>query len=166
MTSGHAVAFVAVGSNLEPEKNIPAAERLLAKRVRVLARSAFYRNSALGRPEQPDFVNGAWMIETDLPPRALKFDVLRIIEAELGRVRTADKFAPRTIDLDLVLYDNQEVDDPDLRLPDPEMGARLFLAAPLLDLGADADYPALAFARDAVRDAIRRGELTPVEISP
>ncbi len=130
-------AFVAVGSNLDPERHLPAALRRLATRVRLVAVSTFYASPALGRPEQPEFYNGAVEIATDLPPRELKFTVLRAIEAELGRQRSADKFAAREIDLDLVWYDGQVADEPDLTLPDPEIADRPFLAVPLGELAPE-----------------------------
>ena len=130
-------AFLALGSNLDPERHIPAALRLLADRVRLVALSTFYASPALGRPEQPDFYNGAAEIATDLPPRALKFSVLREIESALGRRRSADKYAAREIDLDLVWYGGLQVNEPDLILPDPEIAARPFLAVPLAELAPD-----------------------------
>jgi 2-amino-4-hydroxy-6-hydroxymethyldihydropteridine diphosphokinase len=130
-------AFIAVGSNLNPERNILAALRRLAARARLEAVSTFYLAPALGRPEQPDFYNGALEIATDLPPRELKFTLLREIEGELGRRRSADKYAAREIDLDLALYDELAVNEPDLVLPDPEIAARAFLARPLAELAPD-----------------------------
>jgi 2-amino-4-hydroxy-6-hydroxymethyldihydropteridine diphosphokinase len=125
-------AFIAIGSNIDPERNVLAALRLLRRRVQIIAVSTFYRTPAEGRPADPDFINGVALIETDLPPRALKLGVLREIEEALGRERTADGFAPRTMDLDLLVYDDLE--DDALRLPDPDILRRPFLALPLLEL--------------------------------
>ena len=130
-------AFIALGSNLDPERHIPAALRRLAAAVRLVAVSTFYLSPALGRPEQPDFYNGAVEIETDRPPRELKFAVLREIEAALGRRRSFDKYAAREIDLDLVWYEGLSVHEPDLVLPDPEIAERAFLAVPLAELAPD-----------------------------
>lgn len=134
-------AFVGVGSNIEPRRNIQAALVRLARRVRVTGVSTFYRTPALDRPDQPAFLNGVWRIETDLAPRALKLDVLRGIERSLGRVRTADRYAPRTIDLDLLLYGDLTVDEPDLRIPDPDIRKRPFIVVPLLELAPDLVMP-------------------------
>lgn len=131
------VAYVAVGSNIQPEANIPAALDKLRRAARVTASSTFYRTAALDRPGDPDFLNGVWQIETDLSPHALKFDVLRRIEEELGRKRSADKYAPRTIDLDLIVYDNAAIAEPDLRVPDPDIRTRPFIALPLLELSPE-----------------------------
>ena len=130
-------AFIALGSNLDPERHLPAALRLLAERVCLVAISTFYASPALDRPEQPDFYNGAVEIDTDLPPCELKYAVLREIEAALGRRRGADKYAAREIDLDLIWYDNLVVNEPELVLPDPEIAARPFLAVPLAELAPD-----------------------------
>ena len=127
-------AYVAVGSNIQPERFIPQAMELLRRQVRVTATSTFFRSAAEGRPGQPAFVNGAWQIRTSLEPRPLKFEVLRRIEDQLGRRRQSpDKFADRTIDLDLVLYDERMMDEPDMVIPDPGI-ARPFVAVPLLEL--------------------------------
>ena len=136
-------AYIAVGSNLDPQRHIPSALRRLAghARVRLTAISTFYLAPALDRPEQPAFYNGAVEIATDLPPRELKFSVLREIEAQEGRRRSADRYAAREIDLDLVAYDDLQVTDSDLVLPDPEIAARPFLAVPLAELAPDLLLP-------------------------
>src|SRR5262249_13926867 len=99
-------AFIGIGSNIDPEKNIRQALRQLAQAVRLTAISTFYREPALERPDEPAFYNGVVAVETDLPPARLKQDLLRKIEADLGRRRSSDKFASRPIDLDLLLYDD------------------------------------------------------------
>jgi len=132
--------YVAVGSNIEPENNIPAALDLLRQTVEVTGVSSFYRSAALGRPGDPDFVNGAFRVRTALRPQELKEKVLRRIEAQLGRVRGADRCAPRTIDLDIALWGREVVDQPGLRIPSPDI-ARPFVACPLLELAPDAVLP-------------------------
>ena len=127
-------AYIAVGSNIEPEKNIREALERLRQHVRVRATSTFYRTAPIGRPEQPAFLNGVWHIETSRTARGLKYEVLRRIEAELRRRRTEDKYAARTIDLDIVIYGDEVIDDPYLRIPDPDLRDRLFIAVPLLEL--------------------------------
>lgn len=127
-------AYVAVGSNIEPEQNIVKALDRLQERVPVTAVSTVYRTEPVGRLEQPAFLNGVWKILTPLPPRTLKFEVLRLIEAALGRVRSEDRYAPRTIDLDVLLYGNAVIHEPDLEIPDPDLRQRPFLAAALLEL--------------------------------
>jgi 2-amino-4-hydroxy-6-hydroxymethyldihydropteridine diphosphokinase len=135
------VAYVGVGSNVDPEANVPAALRRLARRVRVTGSSTFYRTAALQAPGTPPFVNGVWRVETELGPRELKLEVLRSIEEELGRKRTADKYAPRPIDLDVLLHGAAVVREPDLTLPDPDILERPFVAVPLWELAPDLALP-------------------------
>src|SRR5262249_10853819 len=113
------------------------AVRLLAARSSLLALSTFYRTAPAGGATGRAFINGMAEIETELPPLELKDRVLRGIERELGRVRIADKNAARTIDLDLVYYDDLVIASPELALPAPEIGERWFVAAPLAELAPD-----------------------------
>ncbi len=130
---GGAVAFVAVGSNIEPRKNILAALAALQESVRVIASSTFYRTEPIGLSDQPKFINGVLRIDTSLSPLEVKQRVLRPIEARLGRLRTQDKFSPRTIDLDLVLYNDAVVREGDLTLPHPDI-SRPFVYFPVVEL--------------------------------
>jgi 2-amino-4-hydroxy-6-hydroxymethyldihydropteridine diphosphokinase len=136
------VAFVAVGSNIEPEKNIASALTALAKRVCVVASSTFYRTVPVGPEDQPPFVNGVWRVATTLDPVEIKNGILGRIEVMLGRRRTEDRFAARTIDLDLVLYNDLVVQEAELDLPHPDL-VRPFVHAPVRELldrdGADID---------------------------
>ncbi len=127
-------AFVAVGSNVNPALNVRAAIRALALQVQVNAISTMYRTEPEGRRDQPSFYNCVVEITTGLAPQFLKFQVLRGIEAELARQRTSDKDAPRTIDLDLILYDDLVLNTRGLVLPDPDIARRPFLAVPLNEL--------------------------------
>lgn len=159
--AGWETAYIGIGSNVEPEVNIPRALELLAERARLRAISTFYRTAALDRPGQPDFLNGACRIETDLDPRRLKFETLRDIEARLGRRRTADKYGPCTIDLDVLLYGRRVCDEPDLRIPDPDIRARPFVAAPLLELAPDAVLPDTGEPLAGIEAARALDRLTP-----
>jgi 2-amino-4-hydroxy-6-hydroxymethyldihydropteridine diphosphokinase len=134
-------AFIAVGSNIEPERNIPAALRILQEYCPVLDVSRFYITQPLGSRPQPDFRNGVFLIESSKEPASLRRDVLRPIEKRLGRVRTADRFAPRTIDLDIALIADCVLEEDGLRLPDPDIRERAFVAVPILELDADAVLP-------------------------
>ena len=133
--------YISVGSNIEPEENIPKALDKLKKYVRVVATSTFYRTRPIGRPEQAFFLNGVWLIETNKAPQELRFRVLRIIEEELGRIRTEDKYAPRTIDLDIILYGNAVIRGTELVIPDPDIRRRNFIAIPLLELNPSLVLP-------------------------
>jgi 2-amino-4-hydroxy-6-hydroxymethyldihydropteridine diphosphokinase len=136
-------AFIGVGSNIEPERNVRQALRLLAELERVVAVSTVYRTQPLGRPEQEPYYNCVVEIDTRTLPLQLKLGVLRPIEAELGRVRGADKWAARTIDLDLLAYDELELHNDDLTLPDPDIATRPFLALALRELAPGLELPGL-----------------------
>jgi 2-amino-4-hydroxy-6-hydroxymethyldihydropteridine diphosphokinase len=130
-------AYIGIGSNIDPMENVPRAIRLLDRQLHILAISTFYRNEALGPSGYPPFINGVIEIETEVPARDLKYGLLRLIEKELGRHRSSDRNAPRTIDLDLLVYGEQSIRSEDLVLPDPEIAERSFLAVPLCELAPD-----------------------------
>jgi len=129
--------FIGVGSNIEPETQVPRALEALARELELVATSTFYWSAPEGRPEQPPFLNGVWEARSDREPRELKFEVLRGVERALGRRRSADRYAARCIDLDLLLQGDRVVDEPDLVLPDPEIATRAFLHVPLLELAPE-----------------------------
>lgn len=139
--SGRTTAYVAIGSNISPERNITAALERLQKQTGLTDISRFYKTTAINRPEQPDYLNGMARVECVQTPRMLKYDVLRAIEEELGRRRTDDRFAPRTIDLDLTIFGNLLSQEDGLVLPDPDLRARPFMLAALLDLCPDMILP-------------------------
>ncbi len=130
-------AYIAIGSNINPADNVRLALQSLAKHVHLTGISMVYRIAALDRPEQPPYYNCVAEIETEVPPLELKRGLLRSIEDILGRKRSADKFAARTIDLDLIVYGDWVMDEESLKLPDPEIMERPFLAIPLFELAPD-----------------------------
>lgn len=154
--------YIAVGSNIEPEKHIPLALDRLQKAVRVKACSTFYKTPPIGRPGQPEFLNGVWRIETQVTARELKFGVLRRIEAQLGRVRTTDQYAARPIDLDIAVYGEAVIREPDLRVPDPEVYGRPSIAVPLLELAPDLVLPDTGRRLSSLPSAQSRADLKPV----
>lgn len=134
------LAFIALGSNLSPEVNLQRAARRLAEIGALRAISMVYQNPAIGPSPSPDFLNAAALVETGLSAAEIR-QRLRQIEADLGRTRSADKNAPRTIDLDLCLLGAQVLDTPEFTLPDPSLLARAHLAIPLAELDPDFLYP-------------------------
>ena len=133
--------FIGVGSNIDPAPNIRKALALLDSAAPILNLSTFYITEPECRPGQPRFYNGALEIETDLHPRALKFDLLRNIETDLGRIRTADAHAPRTIDLDILVHKELVIREEDLVIPDPQIKERPFIALPLHELAPELVLP-------------------------
>ena len=98
-----------LGSNIEPEKNLPHCLTLLHKQMIVLQTSSVWESPAVGS-DGPNMLNAAVLALTFIEATSLKGKVFRPLEAELGRVRTQDKNSPRTIDIDLILYDQQLID--------------------------------------------------------
>ena len=134
-------AYVLLGSNIDKERNLPAALRLLRQRCRVVAVSSVYETLPVGRTDQPTFFNAAALIETPLSPAALKWQVLRPIETQLGRVRTEDPNAPRTIDLDIVLFDDAVFELDGSPIPDPAILQHPHVALPLAEIAPDYVHP-------------------------
>jgi len=135
-------AFIGLGANLgDPRRQIRAALAALEKipATRLTGQSSFYLSAPLGYSAQPDFVNAVAQIRTELAPRAL-LNALLEIERSLGRSRSHAN-APRTLDLDLLLYDGTVIDEPGLRVPHPRMHTRAFVLAPLAEIAPGIDIP-------------------------
>ncbi len=132
-SEGGAAVYLSLGSNIDPEANVMAAVRELGREVRITGISTVYRTKALGG-SQPDYYNCVLRAETALQPEELKFGLLRRIEQCLGRERGEDRYAPRTIDIDILIYGSAVVDGLGLTVPDPDILERPFLAAGLLEL--------------------------------
>ena len=137
-------AYVALGANLGDRRaNLEAALGLLAElpRLRLLRVSAFFDTAHVGKTDQPRFLNAVARVETGLPPRRL-LRALQIIEDRLGR-RRDEHWGPRTLDLDLLLYGDRVVNEPDLVVPHPRMHERAFVLEPLVQIAPDARHPLL-----------------------
>lgn len=133
--------YIGAGSNIDPEKNIPAAVVRLSRSVLITGISMFYRTLPIGRPQQSFYYNGVIRFETEFNPADVKARILLPIEIVLGRLRSADKFNPRTIDLDILLHGRSVIQDKDLTIPDPDILTRSFLAIPLCELDPDLVLP-------------------------
>jgi len=146
-----AAAYIGLGANLvRPREQVLAAIGELGRLpdTRVLAQSALYRSAPLGNTDQPDFVNAVARIETGLPPERLLV-ALHDIESRHGRRRSVAN-APRTLDLDLLLYDTLTIEQAGLSVPHPRMHQRAFVLAPLVELDPDADIPGHGRAADCL----------------
>ena len=125
-------AYVGVGANLgDREETMRRAIELLGDDV--VAVSSFRETDPVGYEDQPRFLNAAVELDTELSPRAL-LDCLLGVERELGRTREGPRYGPRTIDLDLLLYGEEVVDEPGLRVPHPRLAERRFALEPLFEL--------------------------------
>jgi 2-amino-4-hydroxy-6-hydroxymethyldihydropteridine diphosphokinase len=146
-------AFVGIGANLgNREETISRALELLGRQpgVHVLAVSALRETDPVGLTEQPRFLNGAVLVQTDLEPRAL-LDALLAIERELGRTRDGPRFGPRTIDLDLLVFGEREVSEPGLTVPHPRLAERAFALEPLAELDPELEIPGCGRVEDLLR---------------
>ena len=134
-------AYLSLGSNIEPERNLPAAVALLERYGRVSAASTVWETRPLGAPGQANFLNAVVLLETGLSAEALRERAIPAIEAELGRVRTADKNAARTIDLDIMLFNEAVLQLGRRHIPDPEILQRPFVAIPLAEIAPGYVHP-------------------------
>lgn len=136
-------AYVGLGANLGDRAAMlrAALEQLAAEpEIVLVAVSGFRDTEPVGITDQPRFLNAAAAVETELPARDL-LDRLLAFERELGRTRTGPRFGPRTIDLDLLLYGSQEIDEPGLAVPHPRLHERLFALEPLAELDPELVLP-------------------------
>lgn len=144
-----AAVYVGIGSNLA--KPIAQVEQAFAELANISqtalqARSPLYRSAPLGPPDQPDFINAVVLLDSTLTPDDL-LQALQAIERTHGRIRS-QRWGPRTLDLDLLLYDQLQSDDPKLTLPHPGLHERLFVLQPLLDIAPGLVIPSLGSMRD------------------
>ena len=130
-------AYIGIGANLgDPVAQVLRACARLAQDVpgtRLIARSSLYRNPPMGPQDQPDYVNTVARIDTQLAPRALLRELQRI-EADCGRQRDGTRWGPRLLDLDLLLFGDESVDEPGLRVPHPGIAQRDFVLFPLQEI--------------------------------
>jgi 2-amino-4-hydroxy-6-hydroxymethyldihydropteridine diphosphokinase len=147
-------AYVGLGANLgDREATIRRAVELLGAEegIEVIAVSELRETDPVGVLDQPRFLNGAAALETSLPPRGL-LDALLRVEQTLGRARGGVRFGPRTIDLDLLVYGDEIVDEPGLHVPHPRLHERRFALEPLADISPELEIP----GRGGVSDLLAR----------
>jgi 2-amino-4-hydroxy-6-hydroxymethyldihydropteridine diphosphokinase len=145
------IAFIGLGSNLaNPATQVLQAMQALGglPETSVVARSALYRSAPVGYLEQPDFINAVVKVETRLAPLAL-LQALLALEQENGRTREFQN-APRTLDLDVLLYDDLQHHEHGLTIPHPQMHRRAFVLQPLLEIAPDCVIPGVGAAAVAI----------------
>jgi 2-amino-4-hydroxy-6-hydroxymethyldihydropteridine diphosphokinase len=151
------VAVLGLGGNIGDTRSLMAAAiECLARNpeIELQAVSALYHTPPWGKTDQPPFLNAAVKIETELSPQALLRTVLGV-EQQLGRER-AERWGPRTIDIDILLYGVIAIDEPGLRIPHPRLKERAFALAPLVDVFPDAEMSGRR-AKDWLADSDRAG---------
>ena len=158
--------FIALGANLgAPLTQIHQAVVALQQlpRTHFIACSPLYGSRPMGPSDQPDYVNGVAWLDTELTPHQL-LDATQQIELDLGRVRKAERWGPRTLDLDLLLYGDQLIDDERLTVPHYGMKQRAFVLLPLFDLAPELVLPCGTPLRSLATTCDRTG-LEPLAVS-
>ncbi|MEG6305440.1 2-amino-4-hydroxy-6-hydroxymethyldihydropteridine diphosphokinase [Enterobacter ludwigii] len=137
------LAYIAIGSNLaSPLEQVNAAVQALGEipQSRIVAVSSFYRTPPLGPQDQPDYLNAAVVLDTALNADTL-LDNTQRIELQQGRVRKAERWGPRTLDLDIMLFGHEVINTPHLTVPHYDMKNRGFMLWPLFDVAPDLTFP-------------------------
>ena len=146
------IAFIGLGSNLaNPAEQVLQAMLAIAQlpEIHVLARSSLYRSAPVGYLDQPDFINAVVKIETTLAPLAL-LQILLALEQVNGRTREFQN-APRTLDLDVLLYDKLQHHEHGLTVPHPQMHKRAFVLQPLMEIEPNSVIPGIGAAEQAMQ---------------
>jgi 2-amino-4-hydroxy-6-hydroxymethyldihydropteridine diphosphokinase len=146
-------AYIGLGSNLvNPSSQVLQAMQEIdgLNSTRVVARSSLYRSAPVGYLEQPDFINAVVKVETSLTPLAL-LQALLALEQQNGRTRDFQN-APRTLDLDVLLYDDLQHHEHGLTVPHPQMHKRAFVLQPLLEIAPDCVIPGVGSASAAMQN--------------
>lgn len=146
-------AYIGLGSNLaDPVQQVTRAldELSVLPQSQLVARSGLYRSAPLGPSDQPDYINAVAAIDTQLDTKALLHH-MHNLEAQHGRIRAAERWGPRTLDLDLLLYGNVISNDAELTLPHPGAHQRAFVLAPLCAIAPQCTIPGKGRAVDLLR---------------
>ena len=143
MPSSATLCYIALGSNLgDPVRQARTAIALLSgmPELSLQAVSSLYRSAPMGPQDQPDYINAVIALETSLTPLAL-LDLLQRIELEHGRERKDERWGPRTLDLDILLYGQEIINNPRLTVPHYGMKLREFVIYPLLEIAPQLMLP-------------------------
>ena len=155
------VAYIGVGSNVGDRVGFcRAAVEALDASAGIATRevSSLYETSPIGGPPQRSFVNLAVRIETELEPREL-LEACKLVEQKMGREPSDLRWGPRVVDLDILLYGNEKVSEPDLEIPHPRLKERRFALVPLLEIDPDLTDPWETRLDDSLEEAEGKVEL-------
>jgi len=154
----HTTAYIGLGSNLEePIQQVRTALKELdqIKLTRLVQHSSLYRSDPVGPAGQPDYINAVAEIKTRLKPRPL-LQALQAIEQDHDRVRI-QRWGPRTLDLDLLIYADQQINEPDLIVPHIMIAERSFVLFPLAEIAPDIQIPGLAPMAELLKNSSGKG---------
>lgn len=157
------LAYLMLGSNIEPERNLRAAVKHLSRFGCIRAVSTVWETAPIGFRDQPNYLNAAVLLETELSPLALREEAIFTIEAALGRVRTKNKYAPRTIDIDIMLFNHEVLQIGHHHIPHVEVLERPFVAVALAEIAPDYKHPQTG---ETLREIARGFSLTASGMQP
>ena len=152
-------AYVGLGGNLDGPRD--QVERAFVELdglpgTRCVAKSRLYRSAPMGSAGQPDYINAVAKLETQLAPEALLL-ALQGIEKAHGRTRSGERWGPRTLDLDILLYTDQCVDHPELQIPHPGIAERAFVLYPLHEVAGDMEIPGHGLLSELLKNCSPEG---------
>jgi GTP cyclohydrolase-4 len=144
--------YLSLGSNMgEKQENLLRAMDYISQRLRIEKKSSVYDTEPVGDVKQPRFLNMVCRVSTSLPPATL-LSVLKGIESKMGRLPVHPANSPRPIDIDILLYGDQIVDTPDLKIPHPQLTERAFVLVPLAEIAPDLVHP---INKQRIKDLLR-----------
>jgi 2-amino-4-hydroxy-6-hydroxymethyldihydropteridine diphosphokinase len=152
------IVYIGLGSNMEsPRQHITTAIQSLSEiqSTRMIKKSSLYKSKPVGPQDQDDYINAVVQIETELEPIEL-LNCLQEIENEHGRVRN-ERWGPRTLDLDILMIDEETIQNDRLTIPHPEISNRSFVLVPLAEIAPDCRIPGKGLARDLLLDLDQDG---------
>ena len=143
MTTPNNTVYLLTGTNMgNREDNLKRVTQLIEQHIgKIINESRLYETQAWGKTDQPDFINQALAVETPQYPQQILQNILKI-ETEMGRVRT-EKWEERVIDIDILLYNDEIVNEPNLVIPHPHLHERNFALVPLMEVAGEVEHPIL-----------------------
>ncbi len=143
-------AYLSLGSNIDPTNNLPRSVKLLGGFGRLIAASTVWETRPIGVENQPNFLNACVLLETSLSAKQMQEQAIPWVETALKHVRGKNKAGPRSIDIDIMLFDNDILDIGRRHIPHPEIYERAFIAIALAEISPDKIHPETGERLDAI----------------